>query len=136
MKIEKNLLNLKLEGLYLQSDNYINYPISLIGKDSWIKIPNLFNKFEFTIKEIWNSPIIVDGLNEITLVVENTPNVDLDDVSKLFINKEIFIESFEYSEYLFGTSTPRNVFMKDGLIYITIVSTFKNFLFEKLSTYK
>ena len=125
-----NLLHFTVEGLYLDIDNYINTPISRIGKGSWIKIPNLFNELNFTIQEIWNSKIAVNGLNEITLLV-NIPNFTdttlSNNIVKFFKNREILIEAYEYAEYLFGTYQVLNVFEKDNLIYITINSNFNKF---------
>ncbi len=130
MNWKNQLLNFTLEGLYLDGDDYKNYPISKIGKGSWIKIPNLFNKLEFTIEEIWNSKIKVDGKNEITFVIKNPTFLDSTlstYIIKFFQERELFVESYEYAEELFGVFKVLNVFKKDDSIYITINSDFNKF---------
>ncbi len=130
MKWSDNQLVVKSEGLFLENENYRNYPISKIGKSSWVKIPNIFNKIEFSVIEIWNGKIKVDGKNEITFVVEK-PNLLFtafnDCVEEFLRNKEIFVHAFEYAEELFGMFEVIDLFEKDDLVYITTHSNFNNF---------
>ncbi len=130
MNWKDNKLNFTLEGLYLEGDDYKNYPISLIGKGSWVTIPNLFNKLDFVIDEIWNSKLKIDGKNEITLVIKNPKLIDStynNVIVKFLQNREILLEAFEYAEELFGSYKIVNVFKKDENIYVTINSDFNKF---------
>lgn len=130
MNWNNNILYLTTEGLFLDGDDYKNTPISKIGKNTWVRIPNLFNKLEFTIEEIWNSKIKVDGKNEITILINIPTFLDATLNSNIleFLNREeLFIEAFEFSEDLFGVSKIQNIFKKDNIIYITINSNFNHF---------
>ena len=104
-------------------------PISKINKGSLLNIPSLFKGQDFEINEILRGDIKVNGKDEITLVLDK-PNIPLlvsdSDISEFF-EQELFIQTSEYSEYLFGYFEPTHVFIKDDYIYITIQSDFNNF---------
>lgn len=116
--IDNNVLTIKTEGIFLDeyTNDYSNYPISEIGKNSYIRIPNIFNEINVEVYELRTYRIDVNGKKEIVLLVK-----DLDQ-HLISVNDKIFIESHEYTEYLFGEFEVLNIFKKDDISYITINS--------------
>jgi len=124
IKWENNKLKIKTEGLKFENGNYRNVIISNITKGTWVRIPNLFKKVEIEIDEIIKGSIEVKGYEEI-IIKGKKPEIFNEE---LFLNQDIFIQAFEYSEYLFGNFNVENVFINDDFIYLTIRSEFNEFI--------
>jgi hypothetical protein len=119
-----NKIKLLTEGLKFENGDYSNTIISNITKGTWVRIPNLFKNEELNIIDITKGKIAVEGFDEVIFKCEKPEQFNED----LLLGKEIFVQAFEYVEYLFGSFVVRDAFVDDNYMYLTVRSEFNEFV--------